>query len=42
MPLRRGALKKALLRSCELDSLAMVFIWEYFNEKCKSALAGAL
>ena len=24
-----------LLRSCELDTMAMVFIWEYFNEKCK-------
>ena len=26
------ALQQALLRYCELDTLAMVFIWEYFNE----------
>ena len=26
------ALEEALLRYCELDTLAMVFIWEYFNE----------
>ena len=26
------ALQEALLRYCELDTLAMVFIWEYFNE----------
>ena len=26
------ALESALLRYCELDTLAMVFIWEYFNE----------
>lgn len=26
------ALKEALLRYCELDTLAMVFIWEHFNE----------
>lgn len=26
------ALKEALLRYCELDTMAMVFIWEYFNE----------
>ena len=25
------ALSKALLRYCELDTMAMVFIWEYFN-----------
>ena len=24
------ALRKALLRYCELDTMAMVFIWEYF------------
>ena len=24
-----------LLRYCELDTMAMVFVWEYFNEKCK-------
>lgn len=29
------ALEKALLRYCELDTMAMVFIWEYFNEMCK-------
>ena len=26
------ALKEALLRYCELDTMSMVFIWEYFNE----------
>jgi hypothetical protein len=26
------ALQQALLRYCELDTLAMVFIWEYFND----------
>lgn len=26
------ALRDALLRYCELDTLAMVFIWEYFND----------
>lgn len=26
------ALKKALLRYCELDTMSMVFIWEYFHE----------
>ncbi len=26
------ALKKALLRYCELDTMSMVFIWEYFRE----------
>ena len=29
------ALEKALLCYCELDTLAMVFIWEYFNDCCK-------
>ena len=29
---RAKALESALLRYCELDTLAMVFIWEYFNE----------
>ena len=29
------ALKKALLTYCELDTLAMVFIWEYFWNECK-------
>ena len=28
-------LQKALYRYCELDTMAMVFIWEYFNEACK-------
>ena len=27
------ALQKALLTYCELDTMAMVFIWEYFNER---------
>jgi glucan phosphorylase len=26
------ALKEALLRYCELDTMSMVFIWEYFHE----------
>ena len=26
-------LKRALLRYCELDTMAMVFIWEYFNNQ---------
>ena len=30
------ALRDALLCYCELDTLAMVFIWEYFNEVVKS------
>ena len=29
------ALVKALLTYCELDTLAMVFIWEYFYNECK-------
>ena len=32
------ALKKALLTYCELDTLAMVFIWEYFYNECKIIL----
>ena len=28
------ALKEALLNYCELDTMAMVFIWEYFNSMC--------
>jgi hypothetical protein len=28
------ALEKALLTYCELDTLAMVFIWEYFYNEC--------
>jgi hypothetical protein len=27
------ALRTALLRYCELDTMAMVFIWEYFNHE---------
>ena len=27
-----GALAEALLRYCELDTMSMVFIWEYFME----------
>ena len=27
-----NALKEALLRYCELDTMSMVFIWEYFHE----------
>ena len=30
------ALKQALLRYCELDTMAMVFLWEYFNHECYS------
>lgn len=29
------ALAKALLRYCELDTMSMVFIWEYFDEMTK-------
>lgn len=28
------ALAKALLRYCELDTMAMVFVWEYFYKEC--------
>ena len=28
------ALRDALLTYCELDTLAMVFIWEYFFNEC--------
>jgi len=27
------ALREALLRYCELDTMAMVFIWEFFNQQ---------
>jgi hypothetical protein len=27
-----AALRQALLRYCELDTMSMVFIWEYFHE----------
>lgn len=30
------ALSKALLRYCELDTMSMVFIWEYFNHEINS------
>lgn len=30
-PAERDALVKALLQYCELDTLSMVFIWEFFN-----------
>ena len=33
--LKEGALREALLRYCELDTMSMVFIWEYFKEECK-------
>lgn len=29
-----NALREALLRYCELDTMAMVFIWEYFHHEC--------
>ena len=29
------ALRQALLCYCELDTMAMVFIWEYFNHMCE-------
>ena len=28
----KSAFKQALLRYCELDTMSMVFIWEYFKE----------
>ena len=31
-------LKQALLRYCELDTMAIVFIWEYFNKACDAAV----
>ena len=31
-PEKKEALVQALFRYCELDTLAMVFIWEYFND----------
>ena len=31
------ALKEALLRYCELDTMSMVFIWEYFHEMVEKA-----
>lgn len=30
------ALKEALLRYCELDTMSMVFIWEYFHEMTRA------
>lgn len=32
------ALIKALLRYCELDTMAMVFIWEYFNKEINNII----
>lgn len=32
------ALEKSLLTYCELDTLAMVFIWEYFNDECRAVV----
>jgi len=34
-PAHSRCFTKALLRYCELDTMAMVFIWEYFNEEQK-------
>ena len=34
-PEKRRALVEALYRYCELDTLAMVFIWEYFNDQIR-------
>ena len=31
-------LRRALLRYCELDTMAMVFVWEYFNKACNAAI----
>ena len=31
---QKDALCKALLRYCELDTMSMVFIWEYFYDEC--------
>lgn len=31
------ALKNALLRYCELDTMAMVFVWEYFRDRVENA-----
>ena len=36
---RAKALEKALLRYCELDTMAMVFIWEFFDLMTKRATA---
>ena len=33
--IERNAIRKGLLRYCELDTLAMVMIYEYFREVCK-------
>lgn len=35
-PAAKAALIKALYRYCELDTMAMVFIWEYFNHACRT------
>ena len=31
------ALRQALLRYCELDTMSMVFIWEYFHQACRNS-----
>jgi hypothetical protein len=36
-PAERAGLEAALLRYCELDTLAMVFIWEHFQELIHTA-----
>jgi hypothetical protein len=36
--IERKAIRESLLRYCELDTLAMVMIYEYFREKCKKEL----
>ena len=30
----RVIIRSALLKYCELDTLAMVMIWEFFNNEC--------
>jgi hypothetical protein len=32
--MERELIKNALLKYCELDTLAMVMIWEFFNFEC--------
>ena len=31
----RERIIEGLLKYCELDTMAMVFLWEYFNFECK-------
>ena len=35
-PDQRELLRDGLLKYCELDTLAMVMIWEYWNEKIRN------